>query len=510
MRLATAVIAALALVLAGCGSSSSTITRGGNVIGTTLNVYSMLPAPGEGSSRDLVDAEKLALMDAGGMAGDYKVNFISLDETGGAGPFAAALRDAVADPQVIAVIGPAGTPAARAAVPVLNAAGILQVTPGAGYPGFTARTGPGEPERWQPSGRRTLARLVGDDRAQAKALLDAAGTKRVAVEQEPGAAADALVAALRAAGAHFVEDPARARAVIYAGEDADNAVGVLDGLAREAPKARLVVPDALTRAEIAGRLSRAARRRAVLVSSAPEPASTPELRRFEARFEQQFARPPGPYAAIGYEAMRSVLAAIEAAGDDARRRQAVIDAYFAAGEQRGTLLGDYRITPAGERVPAPFTTTTRRPGDSSGGSRVISPTPARARETTQLSFAASAAFWKAAASTPGTRPRVVSAILVIVGPASSVLRRLTFAWVSSDSGSLPASPSTSDSAIVKQPACAAAISSSGVVPVTPSPKRESKEYGPSKAPESSFSSPPPSRVEPCHCAVADRAAMSAS
>jgi ABC-type branched-subunit amino acid transport system substrate-binding protein len=78
-------------------------------------------------------------------------------------------------------------------------------------------------------------------------------------------------------------------------------------------------------------------------------------RRFAARFEQHFARPPGPYAAIGYEAMRSVLAAIDAAGKDAGRRQAVIDAYFAAGERRGTLLGDYRITPAGERVPAPFT-----------------------------------------------------------------------------------------------------------------------------------------------------------
>ena len=67
-----------------------------------------------------------------------------------------------------------------------------------------------------------------------------------------------------------------------------------------------------------------------------------------------------------------------------------------------------------------------------------------------------------------------------------MLRRVTFACVSIDSGSLPASPSTSDSAIVKQPACAAAISSSGVVPLSPSPKRESKEYLPSKAPESSY------------------------
>jgi branched-chain amino acid transport system substrate-binding protein len=327
-------------LLAGCGSSASTITRGGNVFGTTLNVYSLLPSPGEGSSRDMVDAEKLALMDAGGIAGEYKVNFISLDETGGAGPFAAALRDAVADPQVIAVIGPVGTGPARATVPILNAAGILQVTPGAGYPGFTSRLGPGEPDRWQPSGRHTLARIVGDDRAQARALLRAAGTKRVAVEQEPGLGPDGLVEALRGAGARLVEDPAKARAVIYAGEDSENAVGVLDGLAREAPHARLVVPDAITRGEISRELSAAARRRAVFVSSAPELGSTPALREFEAKFREHFGRAPGPYGAIGYEAMRSVLAAIAAAGDDAGRRQAVIDAYFGAGERRGTLLGD--------------------------------------------------------------------------------------------------------------------------------------------------------------------------
>jgi branched-chain amino acid transport system substrate-binding protein len=352
---AAAVIAG-ALLLAGCGSSASTITRGGNVIGTTLNVYSLLPQPGEGSSRDIVDGEKLALMDAGGTAGGYKVNFISLDETGGPAPFAAQLREAVADPQVVAVIGPGGTAAAKATAPVLNSAGILEVTPGAGYPGFTGRAGPGEPERWQPSGRRTLARIVGDDEVQARALLRAAGTKRVHVEQEPGTEADGLVAALRAAGARFVADPAKARAAIYAGEDAGNAVGVLDGLAREAPHARLVIPDALTRTEIAGRLSPAARRRAVLVSSAPAPGSTAALRRFQARFRERFSRPPGPYAAVGYEAMRSVLAAIGAAGAHAGRRQAVIDSYFAAGERRGTLLGDYRITPAGEREPAPFTT----------------------------------------------------------------------------------------------------------------------------------------------------------
>jgi hypothetical protein len=69
---------------------------------------------------------------------------------------------------------------------------------------------------------------------------------------------------------------------------------------------------------------------------------------------------------------------------------------------------------------------------------------------------------------------VVSATLVIVGPVSR-LRSDTFACVWMDSGSLPASPSASESAIEKQPAWAAAISSSGFVPFSPSSKRDWNE-----------------------------------
>ncbi|MGH2969737.1 MAG: hypothetical protein ACRDK0_11835, partial [Solirubrobacteraceae bacterium] len=118
----------------------------------------------------------------------------------------------------------------------------------------------------------------------------------------------------------------------------------------------IVLPDAVTRAGVGSRLSPGARRRAVFVSSAPEPGSTAQLRRFERSFRERFGRDPGPYAAVGYEAMRSVLAAIARAGADAGSRQAVIDAYFDPAQRSATLLGDYRITADGRREPAPFTT----------------------------------------------------------------------------------------------------------------------------------------------------------
>jgi branched-chain amino acid transport system substrate-binding protein len=94
----------------------------------------------------------------------------------------------------------------------------------------------------------------------------------------------------------------------------------------------------------------------VLVSSAPRPSSTPELRRFEQRFEEQYGRAPGPYAAVGYEAMRSMLDAIARAGDRASERQAVIDAYLNRPPRRGTLLGSYRIDAGGKAQPARFST----------------------------------------------------------------------------------------------------------------------------------------------------------
>jgi ABC-type branched-subunit amino acid transport system substrate-binding protein len=91
-----------------------------------------------------------------------------------------------------------------------------------------------------------------------------------------------------------------------------------------------VLPDALTRAGVVDALPGDVRRRAVLVSAAPEPGSTPALRDFARRFRERLGRAPGPYAPLGYEAMRSVLAAIAKAGRGAAARQAVIDAYAPA------------------------------------------------------------------------------------------------------------------------------------------------------------------------------------
>jgi ABC-type branched-subunit amino acid transport system substrate-binding protein len=330
-----------ALTAAGCGSTAA-IVGGGSVAGTTRTVYSLLPSPGRGAARDMVLGQKLALLEAGARAARYGVSFVSLDESA-PDPDALSARagviaeQAIHDPQVIAIFGGTSSEAAMTSIPLIDAAGLLHLLPGAGYAGFT-RPGvaSGEPERWFPSGRpERLVRLVGDDHEQARALVEAAtraaGRRRpvrIAIEQEPGRAAGALAAeveaAARAAGMEPVASAARADAVVYAGEDPVNAAGVAASVT--AAGTPIVLPDALVLAGVADRLAAPARRRAVLVSSAPAPGSAP-LTALTPRFEAAFGRAPGPYAVIGYEAMKAVIAAIDAAGGRDVRRQAVADAF---------------------------------------------------------------------------------------------------------------------------------------------------------------------------------------
>jgi ABC-type branched-subunit amino acid transport system substrate-binding protein len=115
----------------------------------------------------------------------------------------------------------------------------------------------------------------------------------------------------------IVDSPDRADAVIYAGVDPVNAAGV----ARSAT-APLVLGDALVLAGVADLLDPAARRRTVLVSSAPAPDS-PAVRELAPAFEAAFGRPPGPYSVIGYRAVRAVIAAIGRVGPRDSRRQSV-------------------------------------------------------------------------------------------------------------------------------------------------------------------------------------------
>jgi hypothetical protein len=138
----------LGVALAACGGGADKqIARGGQVASRTLTVYSLTRDPA-GASRDEVDGAKLALADAHARVGRLIVNFAAFDL--GRTPLAAATatQRAIEDPQMIAAV----VDATPVTVPLLNAAGILQVAPG----GNLALAGD---RQAMPSGHPTLAPL---------------------------------------------------------------------------------------------------------------------------------------------------------------------------------------------------------------------------------------------------------------------------------------------------------------------------------------------------------------
>jgi ABC-type branched-subunit amino acid transport system substrate-binding protein len=84
-----------------------------------------------------------------------------------------------------------------------------------------------------------------------------------------------------------------------------------------------------------------------LISGPVEPSALPAAAgETLGRFEKEFGRAAGPWVAYGYEAMASVLAAVERA-EDPLSRASVVAAYF-GGPERESILGPYRITEEGE------------------------------------------------------------------------------------------------------------------------------------------------------------------
>src|SRR5436309_15845269 len=115
MRRTTAVaaFAAIALAAVGCSSSGGTGSGSSSPGGNTIDIYSSLPLQGASSAQTgpLVNGIKLALSQAGNKAGQWTVNYQSLDDSTAAagqwdaGQTAADARKAAADPKAVHYIG---------------------------------------------------------------------------------------------------------------------------------------------------------------------------------------------------------------------------------------------------------------------------------------------------------------------------------------------------------------------------------------------------------------------
>lgn len=377
--LCLAALAALLPAVAGCGG----VGVASEAVGNQLTVYSSLPLQGPAAaiSQEIVDGERLALAQAGGRIGPLKVGYVSLDDanpkTGALDPSATSTdaKTAAQDTTTIAYLGELGSEATAVSLPLINAAGILQVSPGSPYIGLTSSldAGQDEPQRFYPSGKRTFGRLTLGDRAQSIAqakLMRSLGVRRLYVldDQNPFQAPLAQLVATQAeragivVAAHdsIVATPgsvftgeiekiqrSKAQAVFFAGGDGAGTVALWRALHRADPRLLLSGSSALDTPAFAAAIGPAEASTYLTTPLLALDHYPPAAARALHDYRRQFGGRPGAYALYGFEAMSVVLDAIRAAGSHGNERQAVIDSFFATAN-RDSVLGRYSMQPDGE------------------------------------------------------------------------------------------------------------------------------------------------------------------
>jgi branched-chain amino acid transport system substrate-binding protein len=396
--LAAIALPALALGAGGCGGVSA--SGASEATGNQLAIYSSLPLAGPAApiAREMVNGERLALADAGGRAGRFRVGFVSLDDsnpqTGKLDPgvTAANAKMAAQDQSTIAYVGEYGSAATAVSLPLINAAGILQVSPGSPYVGLTSSLDAGqyEPQRFYPSGRRTFGRLEPSDTGQAAAqarLMRQLGLSSVYVldDQSPFQRPLAEIVAADAAGEGVavmghdslavdsgsvftgeVEKILRsgAQAVFLAGGPGAGATALWRALYSANPHLVLLGSSSLDSEAFTSALGPAGRSTYLTTPVLDVRSYPPAATRVLGEYRRHFGYDGGPYALYGYEAMSVVLAAIRGAGARGNDRLAVIAGFFAT-RDRASVLGTYSIQPNGD------TTLTRYGVDRVAGGRPV-------------------------------------------------------------------------------------------------------------------------------------------
>src|SRR5580704_7628468 len=183
-----------AAALGACGGGGNSTSSGGadatGPAGKIVDIYSSLPlqGPEAAEATSIANGIKLALAQSRGKAGPFKVEYTSLDDSAGPAGWdssltAANARKAAADPRTVYYIGEVDDDASEVSMPVLNEAGIPQVSPTNTYAGLTANA----PGNYWPTGTRSYLRIVPTDSVQAAADLVAmheAGCTRVAIASD--------------------------------------------------------------------------------------------------------------------------------------------------------------------------------------------------------------------------------------------------------------------------------------------------------------------------------------
>jgi branched-chain amino acid transport system substrate-binding protein len=385
-------LAALALGATACGDDDDDggDGAGGTAKGDTLTIYSSLPR--QGASRvqaiPIEQGAALALKERGGKAGDFKIQYVRLDDaTAAAGqwdaqPTSANARKACQDDSTIAYLGEYNSGASAISIPILNECGMPQVSPANTAVGLTKDepgAAPGEPDKYYPTGNRTYLRTPPRDTIQGAALatlMKDAGCESIYIVNDKevygaGLATNIETSAkeigIEVLGNDGFDKKAsnyRSLASKIAGENPDcvadsqvvetNGVQVAKDLAAGVPDAQLFGPDGLAISSFVdpkqgGIPASDADRWTLTVATLAPDKYPPAGQRFFENYKKQYnlKQDPNPYAIYGYESMSLVLDAIERAGEEGNNRDRVLEELFNT-QDRKSVLGTYSIDDTGD------------------------------------------------------------------------------------------------------------------------------------------------------------------
>jgi branched-chain amino acid transport system substrate-binding protein len=383
-------IGALAMGVAACGGdddSGGGDTGGGGGGGKTLTVYSSLPL--QGASRPqttaVVDGVKLALDQAGGKAGDFTIKYESLDDsTAQAGSWTpeatqSNARKAAQDSSTAVYIGEFNSGASAVSIPILNEAGVPQISPantGVGLTSDEPGANPGEPEKYYPAQTRTYTRIVPKDTIQGAAvatLMKQDGCTKVFMTNDKEVYGAGLAKNIQlAADAQGLDIVANepidknapnyrslaskakddgADCFVYSGITANNAVQLYKDFSAAIPDAKLYGPDGVAESGFAdpkegGIPADVGSKVKLTVATLAPDEYPPEGQEFFKQFSQKYGEAnPDPYAIYGYEAMRLALDAIQRSGTG--NKEDIVKALFDT-KDRESVLGTYSIDENGD------------------------------------------------------------------------------------------------------------------------------------------------------------------
>ena len=335
----------------------------------------------------LVNGIKLALSEAGGKAGQWTVNYQSLDDSTAAtgqwdaGQTSANARKVATDPKAVYYIGEFNSSASEVSIPILNTASIPQVSPANTYVGLTTTvpgvSTPGEPQKYYPTGKQTYLRIVPTDAIQAAADLMAmkkAGCTKVAVANDKQAYGDGLAKLLvLEKGSYGVTitsntgiDPKApnfrsyastikgqgADCFFFAGITANGAVQISKDVHSAIPNAKVfggdgVCSDSYTSAAKGGIPASLYPLTQCTVATL-DLTAYPGGKTFLASYKAKYGvSDPDPYAIYGYAVMKLALDTIKGLGAQGNNKTAVLNALFAL-KATPSVLGTFGFNSSGD------------------------------------------------------------------------------------------------------------------------------------------------------------------